>query len=303
MNLKQRVLIYGLISSFFFSFTFLLNRSMSLSGGSYLWSASLRYLFSFPVLFLYVYKRGSLKRIHKMLRENPKPWILWSLCGFALFYLPLCYASDFASSWFISATWQTTIVAGILMSPLFGHKIPKSNLLASFFILSGVILLEAEHLQTLNWQESIRALIPMLIAAFFYPLGNRKLVHLAPPDLSTLERIYAMTYCSLIAFVPIAIIAWLKTGLPSRDQSIQSLLVSLLSGLLATWLFFHATDLARGNPKLLALAEACIAGEVLFTLLGGILILNDRQPSVLAYVGLTIIILGLLANARAQEND
>lgn len=36
----------------FFAFTFILNRSMNLSGGHWLWSAALRYLFSFPILFV-----------------------------------------------------------------------------------------------------------------------------------------------------------------------------------------------------------------------------------------------------------
>ena len=42
----------GILGSFFFAFTFILNRSMNLGGGYWLWSASLRYLFMLPMLWL-----------------------------------------------------------------------------------------------------------------------------------------------------------------------------------------------------------------------------------------------------------
>lgn len=45
-----RALWYGILGALFFAFTFIFNRSMNLSGGSWMWSASLRYLFSLPML-------------------------------------------------------------------------------------------------------------------------------------------------------------------------------------------------------------------------------------------------------------
>ena len=49
----------GVLSSVFFAVTFILNRSMELSGGSWLWSASLRYLFMVPFLIAIVaYHKG-----------------------------------------------------------------------------------------------------------------------------------------------------------------------------------------------------------------------------------------------------
>ena len=42
----------GLLAAFFFSFTFILNSQMNISGGSWVWSASLRYLFMLPILFI-----------------------------------------------------------------------------------------------------------------------------------------------------------------------------------------------------------------------------------------------------------
>ena len=50
------------------------------------------------------------------------------------------------------------------------------------------------------------------------------------------------------------------------------LAVALFSGVIATILFFKATDLVKENLRQLAVIEATQSGEVLFTLLGGILI-------------------------------
>ena len=115
----KKALLYGLLASMFFALTFILNRSMNLGGGYWLWSASLRYLFMLPML-----------------------WLL----------------------------------------------------------------------------------------------------------------------CSVYALV--------THGLPSSGQVIQSVSVALFSGVIATLLFFEATNLVRHNPKQLAVVEATQAGEVLFTLLG-----------------------------------
>ena len=48
----KKALFYGILASFFFAFTFILNRSMNLAGGYWLWAACLRYLFTLPMLVL-----------------------------------------------------------------------------------------------------------------------------------------------------------------------------------------------------------------------------------------------------------
>ena len=50
----RKAMLYGLLASMFFALTFILNRSMNLGGGYWLWSASLRYLFMVPILWVVV---------------------------------------------------------------------------------------------------------------------------------------------------------------------------------------------------------------------------------------------------------
>ena len=49
---KLDAILLGIVGAFFFAFTFILNRSMSLGGGGYwMYSAILRYVFTLPILF------------------------------------------------------------------------------------------------------------------------------------------------------------------------------------------------------------------------------------------------------------
>lgn len=238
----KRSIILGIISAFFFAFTFIMNRKMNLEGGSFLWSASLRYLFTLPmlwVLMLFGDRRG---RVHAHIRRHPLEWLLWSTVGFGLFYLPLSMASAFGPSWLVAASWQITIVAGVLLTPLFGQKLPVSGLIMGCVILVGVALVQVDQI----------------------------------------SRISA---------------AAVTAGSPSKGQIVQTLLVAFLSGVVATVLFFRATDGARDDPRHLAVTEATESFEVVFTLAGGVLFLGDAPPKVSGIAGLILIFAGMAANS------
>src|SRR5579875_3176900 len=82
-NLKP--ILLGISSSFFFAFTFVLNRIMSISGGSWVWSSSLRYLFMLPFLILLLSVRRKLRPLFAELISHPWQWMLWSIVGFGVF--------------------------------------------------------------------------------------------------------------------------------------------------------------------------------------------------------------------------
>lgn len=293
----KKALLYGLLASMFFAFTFILNRSMNLSGGYWLWGASLRYLFMLPVLWLILKKQKAIQPILQGIRAKPIPWLLWSTVGFGLFYAPMCMASCFGESWFVAATWQLTIVAGVLLTPLFGGKIPVKNLLFSAVILAGIFLLQVSHLENMKLGGSLAALALILIAAVSYPLGNRKMMAICPPEFSTVQRVFGMTLCSMPFWLVCSLYAALTHGLPTSGQVLQSLSVALFSGVIATLLFFQATDLVKHNPKQLAIIEATQAGEVLFTLLGGVLFLHDSLPTPTGMAGIAIVVIGMILNS------
>ena len=299
-----RALWYGILGALFFAFTFIFNRSMNLSGGSWLWSASLRYLFSLPMLAVLVWRKGELTGVLSGIKKAPLTWLIWSTVGFGLFYGPLSLASIYGESWFVAATWQITILAGLLLTPLFGQRVPGKQLLMTLVILLGIILIQIPYFGSGLGSGVVRASLLILLAAFAYPLGNRKMmVHCKQDQLSTTQRVFGMTLMSMPFWLLLSVFAGVGAGLPSGGQILQSLIVAVFSGVVATLLFFEATNLVKHNHKQLAVVEATQAGEVLFTLLGGCLFLGDRLPSLLGFLGIAIVTIGIIGNSLLTGSD
>ncbi len=295
----KKALGYGILASFFFAFTFVLNRSMNLDGGYWLWGACLRYLFMLPMLAVLVWREHSWSQIQREILRRPKRWVLWSTVGFGFFYLPLTMASIYGQSWFVAATWQLTIVAGVLLTPLFGRAVPVKNFLMSCLVLGGIFLLQLPNIRLGATENIFMPLLLILIAAVSYPLGNRKMMILS--DLTTLQRVFGMTLCSMPFWLICAVVALCHAGLPAGGQVVQSLAVALFSGVIATILFFKATDLVKHNPRQLAVIEATQSGEVLFTLLGGVLFLGDSMPDIWGLCGILIVVVGMIGNSLVSQ--
>ncbi|CUH96176.1 putative membrane protein [Propionispora sp. 2/2-37] len=293
----KKAFLLGIAGSFFFAFTFVLNRSMNLSGGSWIWSASLRFLFALPIMALIVKKRYGFQNVHKAIKKQYKEWLIWSTIGFGLFYAPLSYAGDHGEAWLIAASWQITIVTGILMTPLFGKRIPVKNLCASGIILMGVFLLQLCNLEDLKIHTILLTVLPILVAAISYPLGNRKMMEVCGNQLSTIERVYGMILSSIPFWLILSLWGVVKVGLPSLSQTLQSFCVALFSGSIATLLFFKATDYVKSNQRWIAVIESTQSGEVVFSLLGGILLLGDAFPDFWGVVGILLIIFGMILNS------
>ena len=259
-----RALWYGILGALFFAFTFIFNRSMNLSGGSWMWSASLRYLFRLPMLAVLVWRKGELAGVLSAIK----------------------------------------ILAGLLLTPLFGHKVPGKQLLMTLVILLGIILIQIPYFGSGLGSGVVRASLLILLAAFAYPLGNRKMmVHCKQDQLSTTQRVFGMTLMSTPFWLLLSVFAVADAGLPSGGQILQSLIVAVFSGVVATLLFFEATNLVKHNHKQLAVVEATQAGEVLFTLLGGCLFLGDSLPSLLGFLGIAIVTIGIIGNSLLTGSD
>lgn len=309
----QPILI-GISAAFFFAFTFVLNTAMELSGGSWIWSASLRYIFMIPFLLCIVIMRKNLRPLLNEMRKHPGKWMLWSFVGFGLFYAPLCFAAAYSPGWLIAGTWQITIISGALLAPLFFEtiytkngllqvrgKIPIKGLIMSLIILLGIVLMQFEYTKHLSVGTLLLGVTPVLIASFAYPLGNRKMMDVCEGRLDAYQRVLGMTLASLPFWFLLSLYGFYTVGLPSKGQSFQSLLVALFSGVIATVLFFKATDTVRGNMQKLAAVEATQSMEVLFALAGELLLLSTPIPSLLSWYGIFIVILGMILHSYVSN--
>ena len=298
-----KALILGIISSVFFSVTYVVNAAMAQSGGNWMWSASLRYLLLLPMLLVLTVKQGWTP-VFAELKRAPLQWILWSTVGFGIFYAPLAFASAYGPSWMVAGAFQFTMLAGALETPLFldqegnRQKIPTKLFPAFAVIIVGIFLLQLEQIQ--NDPDIGRALlfaIPVLISASAYPLGNRKTMAVCQTPLTTLQRMLAMTIGSLPFWLLLSGIATVRVGLPSVTQLAQASIVSVFSGLIATLIFFESTRLVKDHPQRLALVESTQCGEVIFSLVGGILFLHDALPGLFGWLGLLLIVGGMIFNS------
>lgn len=300
---QVKEIVIGILAAFFFGFTFIFNHSMELEGGSWLWSASLRYFFMLPFLVAIVWMRGGFKPLTEEVRQAPVPWLGWSFVGFVLFYAPLTFAAAFGPGWLVSGTWQFTIIAGVLLAPLFltstgvRHKIPLISLAISAVILIGILLIQIPQANTASLQTILLGVLPVIVAAFAYPLGNRKMMEVCNGRLDTFQRVLGMTIASMPAWIIVAIWALLTVGLPTGSQVFQCLLVAVSSGVIATTLFFIATDRARTDQGKLAAVEATQSTEVLFVMAGEMLLLGITLPSSIALAGVGVIIVGMVMHS------
>ncbi len=96
---------------------------------------------------------------------------------------------------------------------------------------------------------------------------------------------------------------WLVLGVfiqpepPATTQLFNTLLVALLAGVAATSIFFYAREQAVTSSEV-AGVDSTQASEVIFALIGGILLLDNAIPSAMGLVGIGLIILGLILFAK-----
>ncbi|WP_404407117.1 multidrug resistance efflux transporter family protein [Jeotgalibacillus malaysiensis] len=298
----MKALLIGICSSMFFAVTFILNRSMEVGGGSWLWSASLRFIFMVPFLILIVWMRGNLRDLFREMKKRPLEWIKWSVVGFVLFYAPLTYAAAYGPGWLVAGTWQFTIVAGLLLAPLFlksdgsRHTVQFRALIISCIILSGVILIQVQQADQLSVSQLLIGALPVVIAAFCYPLGNRKMMELFGDRMDSFQRILGMTLASLPVWIILSGIGLVQTGPPSPGQVIQTFIVAVSSGIIATALFFIATNSVRHDQGKLAAVEATQATQVLFVIAGEAILLSSPLPSGIASMGIGLIVVGIVVH-------
>jgi drug/metabolite transporter (DMT)-like permease len=294
----------GLLAALLFSTSFVLNRSVQVGGGAWEWTASLRYLMTLPLLAAIVAARGGLAPVLAALRARPLAWLGWSTVGFGLFYAPLAFAVTSSPGWLLAGAWQLTIIAGIVLAPLLyrDHRaaIPRRAAAGAVVVLAGVALTQAEHAGAVGAHALLAGVLPVLVAAFAYPAGNRKTMEVAGGTLDTWQRILAMTIASMPFWIVLSSAGLARAGAPGAGQLAQCAIVAIVGGLLATALFFAATARVRQQPARLAAVEATQSGEVVFAALLEIALLGIALPSPLAWCGIALIVGGIAGLTAAR---
>ncbi|RFU42600.1 multidrug resistance efflux transporter family protein [Actinomadura logoneensis] len=328
----------GVLGALFFSSSFIANRLMAVGGGAWEWTASLRFLYSLPIFLLIVAVRGArtapetgattlsdagavrdagvvpdgvrdagLRPVFGALRAAPGRWTLWSTVCFGLFYAPLCFAATTSPGWMVAATWQVTIVCGVVLAPLlYGRgdergRVPVRGLALSGLILAGVFLTQLGGGESmLTWKAAL-GVGAVLFGAVAYPVGNRRAMELAGDRLDTFQRLAAMSVASLPFWLLVAVVGGIRAGLPTGGQLTATAVVAVFSGVIATSLFFAATHRERSHPMRLAAVEATQAAEVVFVALLEPVLLHSSAPGAVGWGGIVAITVGVMLYALAGK--
>lgn len=318
-----RLIMLGAIAGFFFSSTFILNELMASQGGHWFWSASLRYIFIFFIISLMILiKSGhqTLLALTKLLGQYWRFWCLAGGIGFGGFYALLCFGADYAPGWVVAATFQFTSVASLIILWILGEKFPKKVALTCVLIFMGVILTnvgEGLHSDTplSVGQLLLFGALPALLAGFCFPIGNQmvwyatrpqmthpilhKIPHITSPLIdSPLHKVWLMSVGSF----PFWLVVGLLANPPSlgATQAFNALLVALFAGVIATTIFLAARTAAKNGGQVAAV-DATQATEVIFSLLGGMLLLSTPLPSVISWVGIVLVAGGMVLFSKMQS--
>ena len=294
--------LIALASALFFTATYVLNRAMANAGEHWAWSATLRYLLTLPMLALVLPWRGGFGPVLRALRAHPRVWLTWSGIGFTLFCLCLTWAANYAPAWLVAGTFQLTVIAGMLLAPLIYDdaraRLPRGALALGVVIVIGVAMMQLGHFHGHLDRAAWLALASVTVAAFLYPLGNRRiLLHLerTGETLNATQRVFGMTLASQPFWWIVAVYAGNVAGAPPLAQVELAAGVALLAGTIATILFFHATALVQDDAAALGAVEAMQAAEILFATLLGVLLLGEPAPHGISAAGAILVAIGIVA--------
>lgn len=306
------LLAIGLISALFFSVTFLINRAISLDGGHWFWSAVLRYLYTLLFLGIGLTAFKGFDYFKSVLIEffdNYTFWLISGSIGFGCFYALICFAADYSPAWVIATTWQLTILASLFVVSAFGQKLSKITWISTFIVVIGISLVNLSHFNFSNLEPLLYGSIPVLLAAFCYPIGNQlvweaKHKRKGFPSINpnVIHNAFSKVFLLTLGSSPLwfVLVFFVESTLPSKEQILSVALIALFSGVIATSLFLYARNKAKTATKLI-IVDATQSGEVFFALGGEILFLQVAFPSLVGWIGITITLLGLFCLVKFDK--
>jgi drug/metabolite transporter (DMT)-like permease len=316
-----RLILTGILAALFFSSTFVLNRAMSLEGGHWLWTASLRYGWMLVLLCLWLGVTGRASLGIQALQLFRKHWVFWTIAGsvgFGIFYALISFSASYAPGWVVAATWQMTILATPVVLLLFGRRVSLRAMMFTLIVFTGVILVNVEQATSVPLPTVLLGALPVLVAAFAYPLGNQMVWEarmVAPKQSASFVRRCIPTIdhpvmddaiCRVLLLtlgsLPLwgVLLLWVSPPSPSEGQLYMTLFVALFSGIAATSLFLSARHMAK-SPSELAAVDCTQSMEVVFTLAGEALLLGGVLPGMMGWLGIGVTLLGLILYLQVQK--
>jgi drug/metabolite transporter (DMT)-like permease len=289
--------LLGVVAAMLFSITFVANSQMGTRGGHWFWAASLRYVFTAILLALWLApgRRGGVVSDALRLAWKDWRWVMCaSACGVLGFYAPLCYVAMELPGWVVAASWQVTVLATpIVLSCVFRKAVNPILFVAGGGAIVGVVMVNASN-RSGDWAVGHLWMLALVgLAAFAYPVGNimlwRRVVDGGGKWKGTVAsrasvRVFIMSVASLPMWAILGI--WVDPPPPTTADFVRSLVIAIVSGGIATTVFFVAQGRAQ-RAGTLAAVDATQALEVPFAVVFGGL-LGDPWPAPSGWLGMCV---------------
>lgn len=303
----KKIIIYGFLAALFFSSTFPINKWLNVEqGGHWYWTASLRYIFVLFILSFLIVIKYNLSHLYETMKcffNNLLFWIFSGGIGFGVFYLSLCYAASYSDGWVLATTWQLTILFTPFVIFLLGNKVDLKGIAFLMIMFLGVVLVNSYAFKGID-KNILHSIIPILISAFCYPLGNTlckyacegKYKKLTVSNYAISQNPYSQILMMVMGAVPILLIAWFafKPYSPTTTQIEFVFIVSILTGVIATSLLYKARNLAENDSNALAFADGTQSLEAPLALFWEFTIFNGALPNYLGFIGLILLCIGII---------
>lgn len=305
----------GLVSSALFSLTFVINYNISFGDGHWVWTAVLRYIFTILILLTLILLTQGLDYLRSLLGLFRRHWLFWIIagtfsCGF--FYAGISFSSEYLRGWSVAATFQLTIIFSPFIMMLMGYKFPLRVLPFSFLALIGATLVNwADDIGDINLDYLLFGVLPLIVSAIAYPIGNQLansaknggLPYVQVIHSPILNNAFSVVLLLCLGSIPfwLLLIAIFQPDAPSDSQYLQTFIVALFSGVLATSVFIYARNLTSDPIKVVAV-DTTQSVEVLFALIFELIFVDPELPTCLQFGGLALLVFGLLGIGLRLDN-
>lgn len=302
----NKILIYGFLAALFFSSTFAINKWLNVEmSGHWYWTAALRYIYVFLLLnVIIVIKDGSKSLIetYTCFFKNALFFLFAGGIGFGVFYLSLCYAASFSDGWVLASTWQTTILFTPLILLLLGEKVKLKGVIYLIIMFFGVVLINSFAFDSING-GFFNSVIPILIAAISYPLGNTlckfacegKYKKLSVSKFDISKKPINQILLMVLGALPLIFLVGLMVNPtnPTTYQLKYVFVISVLTGVIATYFLYKARKLAKRDNNALAFADGTQSLESPLALFWGFMLFGEQVPNIIGWTGLIFLSIGM----------
>ncbi|WP_366919690.1 multidrug resistance efflux transporter family protein [Brevibacillus laterosporus] len=140
--------------------------------------------------------------------------------------------------------------------------------------------------------------MPVVVASFAYPLGNRKMMQICGERVDTYQRVLGMTICSMPFWMLLSVTALGVDGTPSQSQVFSNLSrCYFLRNMCNCVIFQSYGNGERQHASPSGCRSNTIDGNLICYSQGEVVWLSASLPTPVASAGLMLIMLGMVLHS------